>query len=266
MSLVLLHLEPPALVASDEFDLSLFVMSTESLTGIDYSLSLTGCVLLSRDVGEDAFPDLISTSLSGDLGGSVIDVRDPSPPGDHFIARYHLRVEGMADVALVKPTMYPNTMGWVGAAPDFIEHPFDGFSGAVVTFPEPTTFAMGLMLLVVWLFRSVRVRPSINVAFKGRARAIPQDQHRRFKAMKTRRDVLKLAVAGVVLSVRPTPIAKASTNVLKTFVVAKSGDWHDPEAWVGGIVPPNGAKIIDFNGYTLTVGEVEHYTPRGGIC
>lgn len=155
MSVIVATLPAHPLAVDGFFDLSLIVTSQGvDLTGVDLGLSITGAELVSRDLAGSDFPDPISLSLNGDLGGSVTDVLSPLGDGVHLVSRMHFRVTGVA--ASVVPEPFMNTVGYATGAPLFIEHPFDGFAGSVAVVPEPSTLAMGLVLLgcyVRWIIR-----------------------------------------------------------------------------------------------------------------
>jgi len=128
-------------------NVGVFVNSTERLSGLDWSFAPGTAQLLSRDLAGSAFPDVVTSDLSGDLGASVQDVSQPVGPGDFVVATFKFRVAGTATT--IETQQFPGTTGYVLGAPDFQEKPFDGFGSAVINFPEPSLMlAAGL----VWAF------------------------------------------------------------------------------------------------------------------
>jgi hypothetical protein len=127
--------------------LAVHVVTSERLTGLDWSFAPGTAQLLSRDLAGSAFPDVVTSDLSGDLGASVQDVSQPVGPGDFVVATFKFRVAGTATT--IETQQFPGTTGYVLGAPDFQEKPFDGFGSAVINFPEPSLMlAAGL----VWAF------------------------------------------------------------------------------------------------------------------
>src|SRR6267142_738186 len=108
MSTILFTSPPQQTIQSQFFDLSVFVTSSEKLTGIDFSFLSSNATLVSRDLSTSDFPDVISSSLDFDLGASINDVSDPLLPGTHKIADFHFRVEGLR--AIVIPRQHPSTV------------------------------------------------------------------------------------------------------------------------------------------------------------
>lgn len=148
-----LYLLPPLQTAKpgDTFFLGLYIHSDQQITGADYTLSISGAILIGRDLTLSSLPDVIDNTLAGDLGGSVNDVRSPLTEGDHFLASYQFRVNAMASQALVKPEPYSNTVGYVLGPPDFRELAFSSMQGAVVNVvPEPAVW-VGIVVGICWM-------------------------------------------------------------------------------------------------------------------
>lgn len=140
----------------DTIFVGLYVSSDRELTGLDYSLDVTGATLISRNLGPSSFPDLIDNSLTGDLGASIQDVRFPLAAGDHFVSTFEFRVDFAAHQALIKPKAFPGTTGYVLGPPSFNEFPFDRYESATVNvIPEPCAL---LLLAILGLL----LRPAVQ--------------------------------------------------------------------------------------------------------
>ena len=138
----------------DTIFVGLYISSDRELTGLDYTLDVTGATLIIRNLGPSSFPDLIDNSLTGDLGASIQDVRFPLSVGEHFVASYQFRVDFAAKQVLIKPASYPNTTGAVLGPPAFAEVPFDRFDGATVNIiPEPGLWLAVVVGLLIALMR-----------------------------------------------------------------------------------------------------------------
>lgn len=169
MSIILKTLPTnPVLNPDNTFDLSVYVsVSGSRTTGLDYGLSMDRCTLLSRDISNSLFPDLISNDLSTqfgntlfDMGGSVNNVNLPIGDGTWLVANYHFRVDGILQ-PIVNPIQYSGTLGWAGPAPLFNEQPFDQFQGSAIIVPEPLGWViLGVMLVLYFGFwiRSIKRR------------------------------------------------------------------------------------------------------------
>jgi hypothetical protein len=152
----ILYLTPAQQTALNGFfDLSVHVESTSPITGLDFTLATSNATLLSRDTAGSSFPDTISTAVDGDLGASTNDVAQALPAGDYLVAKLSFRVEGLKD-PVITPQTYAGTVGWVGAAPAFVEQPFDQFVGATVMVPEPSLCLVTLVICLLWAWLTRR--------------------------------------------------------------------------------------------------------------
>lgn len=143
-----LFTSPVSIVAiGGECDVSVLIVSSDPLTGLDYRLEGVNVVIVSRDITGSEFPDLIDPSLDGDLGASVADVRQALDPGEHLVATYHLRVSDIAQVATIKPVLFAGTVGYATQAPGFAEFPY-ATAGSTILTPEPW---MGWLAMMAWL-------------------------------------------------------------------------------------------------------------------
>ena len=126
--------------------------TVERVTAIDYFLSGGPVRVVSRDVSNSLYSDVLATdaTLAGvDLGALLVDVGKPPVAGFYPLARITLAV--MDDA---KPGVYPitirggDTYGWSDAS--FADHAFDaGGSFNLTIVPEPS--AWGFILLAYGL-------------------------------------------------------------------------------------------------------------------
>lgn len=157
-SAVRLYLVPvgdpnPMLSPGQSFVVDATIGSTnERITAIDYYLDDAPVRVLSRNVSNSLYSDVLATDPTAanvDLGGLLVDVGKPPQPGFYSLARLTLAVNADA-----KPGVYPVSIrggsgyGWSDAT--FADHPFDaGGSFNLTIIPEPPTF--GFILLAYGL-------------------------------------------------------------------------------------------------------------------
>ena len=148
------------------FTFDINIMTSFASLGISYFLqsndgsgffSLTG-----RDItgspfqsGIPPFPILLDPVSGGDLGGGVVNINNPAPPGTIFIATYFLfysaaLAPGVYHISLDNRTIVVDT--------NFSDHFATGNEFTVTIVPEPAPVSLavlgGMMLLaIVWKTR-----------------------------------------------------------------------------------------------------------------
>lgn len=82
--------------ANNPLTLGLWLVNSESTIGYDVTLPPSPFTLTGRDVMGAAYPDVLSPSLTGDIGAVVDDPHHPAPAGTSFCGWFTFQVGAVA--------------------------------------------------------------------------------------------------------------------------------------------------------------------------
>jgi hypothetical protein len=145
------------------FQLTLNISSSEATTGLDYYLTtpdgfvgglpyFTLNATTGRDITGSSYSDTYFTNTQVqtapantlnpqsdlDLGGTINNVNNANVPGTYLVAKYTFVVNAATPFGTytIQTTSNPGT-GWIGAAPNFDENPFNHHASYSITIAAP---------------------------------------------------------------------------------------------------------------------------------